>query len=98
VNGFLIYLLRLLKIQCIFLVPYEKGLISPAKGLPFRENRSPVPYTFQALRWTKENWKTHKQSGRHDISGVGATFLAFDTTLVSQFGPFFKKNLNNSRL
>jgi hypothetical protein len=48
-NGFLIYLLLLLKIQSIFLVPHEKGPILPAKGLPSWEHRSRVPYTFQAL-------------------------------------------------
>ena len=39
------------------------------------------------------------QSGRHHISGVSATFLAFDTIyLVSQFGPFDNKNFNILRL
>ena len=41
----------------------------------------------------------HYQSGRHHISGVSATFLAFNTTyLVSQCRPFVKKILNNSSL
>ena len=49
-NGIQIYLL---KIQSIFLVPHEKGLILPAKGLPSLERRFRVSYTFQALglRW-----------------------------------------------
>jgi hypothetical protein len=38
------------------------------------------------------------QSGWHHISGVSATFLVFYTTyLVSQLGPFVKKNLDISR-
>jgi hypothetical protein len=50
-------------------------------------------------RCLKILWRLILQSVRHHISGVSATFLAFDTTfLVSQFGPSVKKNLNISRL
>ena len=52
-NIIQIYLLMLLKISSIFLVPHEKGLILPAKGLPSLERRFRVSYTFKTLglRW-----------------------------------------------
>ena len=48
-NIIQIYLLMLLKIPSIFLVPHEKGLILPAKGLPSLERCSRILYAFQAL-------------------------------------------------
>jgi hypothetical protein len=45
-NGFLIILLLLLKIQSIFMVPHEKGPILPAKGVLSWERRSRVPLYF----------------------------------------------------